>query len=456
MKTVRIILSILLTLVMVLSLGASAFAETGLQVSLGDQIGTLESGSRHFTFQPKDGDKRVLLDRFGINQLGRSFDDVTSFGYEEGIYIVADYSQLPNYLSLVNVDGTVYVENAALIRGSNDYRYAEVSVATEKVETKEECFLFSYEPQGAIDVRLSPGESDTMYAGYTMIYDIAEKHFVGDLRIDSAADSINYVGNNILIARRGGNDRTNELYRPDGSLLGHTEDLYTYGDFFVRSNEDYTQWSVLDENLNQLYVLDFRPHEVFDGGVFVRDLEEGYQLVDATGTPISELIFWYSPSKEGQLVYDENSDGNYAVVTMTGKTILDFSAGAEDIYKAPYGFLEISYRDGSYGLVYPDGTLVKLESEPFGVLSDLYADQAFILDKMAYQSVDGSVNALGIYGPANLVFVVENEDKQCGLYSVVDGQELLPISYDIIQYYNGCIYANNGSDFEIYPLIVNG
>ena len=80
------------------------------------------------------------------------------------------------------------------------------------------------------DFRWEPGENDTMYAGYSMLYDTQEERFVGDLRGDKTT-LYSFVGENILLVSTdwGTPDR---LYRPDGSLVAEMDYADADGRFF--------------------------------------------------------------------------------------------------------------------------------------------------------------------------------------------------------------------------------
>lgn len=449
MKKTKMILSMLLSLALVLCGNAAAYAETGLRLELGPKAGELAKDDNQlaaYAVTVKQDEKTLILDPFGENRLGRSFDKVDGFG--GNLIVATDYARLPNALSLVRADGTVLVEDAAIIKGGGkENRYAVVSVATDKVDRKEDCFLFAYEPQANIDVRWEPGQGDVMYAGYSAIYDTWEQRFVEHARIDSAAESIRFVGENILIDRR---DAADELYRPDGSLVGEVKTSDQLGRFFVSRGED-KRYTVRDENLKELCVLDFAPTGIFAPDLFAKSVEGGYQLVNAAGKAVNGIVFRYKPSMKGAFICGSDSDDNKAVLSLSGQTILSFEDKVDHVYEKDYGFLEIGYKEGGYAVLYPDGTLCPLKDGLSSMVSrNVEAKEVFLLDKAAYQKMDGA-----IYPLRSFTFTVRNDKGLYGLYSVLDGSEMLPEEYKAISYSNGHIYALRDGLYEIYPLTVS-
>ena len=171
MKLVRSLIGMLLTISFLFTLGFGASADSPLRVTLDEQAGVVEKsviGSGHRMFEDagiviETGDGKIeILDPFGENKLGKSYDDAKAFGDGTSLYVVTDLSRLPNALSLVKADGTVLLEDAAIIGVLSNpvyygARFAEVSVAVKETESEDECFLFSYAPSAQIDVRLEPG-----------------------------------------------------------------------------------------------------------------------------------------------------------------------------------------------------------------------------------------------------------------------------------------------------------
>ena len=134
MRNLRTLFSFLLVLALVLSLSTAAFAETSLRVSLGEKAGELDASfDGSFSYRAltvREGDRENVLDPFGVDRFGRSFDVVDSYDEARGLLLVSDYSRLPNALSMVRTDGTVLFEDAAAVNSmSSDLRYAVVSFA---------------------------------------------------------------------------------------------------------------------------------------------------------------------------------------------------------------------------------------------------------------------------------------------------------------------------------------
>ena len=452
MKKLRCLFCVLLALVLLLSLGAAALAESELQVSLGKMAGKLDEDEAELYWDVltvQKGDKRALLDPFGKDKLGRGYDFFDPVdGYPE-LFVAKDYSMMPNTLSLVKTDGTVLAENAAMFRQSDGRgRYAVLSFATEEVEKEEDAFLISYGQEEAAESE-EAGMKESFYAGYSLVYDLREERFVEGLRIDRTGDSFHFVGENILLDRMEW-DAKDELYRPDGSFLAEVDDVNVNGDYFVIPGEG-EACSVQDGDLKELVKLDFFPYQIYADATIFADKTDGgtYRLVNAAREPISELEFAYTPVEYGGFLYGEDEDYTDAVLTLSGETILGFDAQADNVYELMLGFLEIGYQDGSYALLYPNGTLVPLKEEiDTDLLSEVYeSNEVFLVGRGVYQEMNGEVDQV-----APLLISVENDEGLCGLYSLVDGKELLKQKYEEIEFAYGYVYALKDGVYEIYPV----
>lgn len=453
MKKLRILISLLLTMSLVLCLGASAFAQTDLKVSLGEMLGEMEGEDIEFwtgTLTTDFGGKFFVLDAFGEKKLDRGFDYVHTLFCDNELLTGYDDSKSPNSYSLVKADGTVLFEDAAIVMESDSNgRYLEVTFGTEVVENEEDA-IFSYSNWDENDESV-----ETMYAGYTQIFDMQEERFVEGLRIENSGDYFSFVGENILLTTSDW-DEPDQLFRPDGSLIASTNAYKTGDRYFVQEAED-GGYLVLDENLNELCALSFEPYGIYaDTTVFATDTEDfDFRLVNAAGEAVSDLIFEYPPDESDSFLYGEDENGFYAVLRTNGELVLSFEEQISYVRRCDYGFLSLSYEDGSFGLLYPDGSLAALKEECDARLFSLPYDsnEIFLLGPAAYIEYESYCEPYG-----DLVFGMENEEGLYGLYSLVDGQELLPPVYDRINYANGLIYAQRVDDgiYEIYPVIVNG
>ena len=463
MKKIRFLTGILLTMSVLFAFSFSASAENPTSAEIGEQAGALEKsviGNGHQMFYDAgivietDDGKSAILDPFGENKLGKTYDDVKSFGDGDAIFIVTDLSRLPNALSLVKADGTVLLEEAAIIDPlssslSSGTRFAAASFAVSETEYEEECFLFSYASSAAIDIKLEPGEGDTMYTGYTRIFDLQENCYVENVRINCAGDRINLVGKNLLV-NYDDYEKEDELYSPDGELIGTVKGSDRSRDFFVSRTEDKT-YSVQDCDLNELAVLDFSPYRVYGKAeAFAKKTDDGFLIVDTDGEEISDVLFRYAPSGEGSFLIGEDGDGNCAVITLDGQVLLPFEDGVKSVNERPFGYYEVRYQDDSFAVLTPTGDVIPLKSNlTMDLLSYVNQDdvhEIYIMDDQSYSDTEGL-----IYSVDRLLYSVRNQQGKFGLYSAKDGSRLIEAKYEYYTYSNGYIYAEQDNHYDIYP-----
>lgn len=472
MKKIKFISAGLLLASFLFSIPVQGSDGVQYSVLLGEKAGVLKKTDSALSFQPsalfvqeEDGKKRIL-DPFGDDGFGKAFDKVEGYGEGTDFLTVTEYEAMPNDLSLVKSDGTVLVDHAAIIRvmgNGTNRRYAEVTFATDEVFDEEDCFLFSYKPEAMIDIQLTPGQGDTMYAGYTRVFDMQEEQFVENVLVENVGDRVEIVGENILVDHYPAEEE-DELYRPDGSLVG-TVDASTVkkGNCFVSKTQD-GKYFVRDENLMELARLEFQPQSVYaDGTLFTKNDDRPYQIVDADGTAISSLAFASSPAQKADFLVGADSENHYAVLKMDGSTILDFQAKASTVMEIAYGILSITYEDGNYGILYPDGRLGALKNR---LGSNLLAytngesnkcEAIWILNQAEYVKasdlgLDGWIEEAG-----PMMFEFRNEDGH-GLYSIADGKELLSPEdgYKNFSYSGGYIYGEKEDSWDIFPCTISG
>ncbi len=463
MKQVRYLTGILLIFACLFTLGASASAESPSGVTLGEQAGIVEKsgvGNGHMRFEDAgividvDDGRVAILDPYGENKLGKTYDDAELFSTGTGLYVVTDLSRLPNAYSLVKADGTVLLEDAAIIdilsySVYSGVRYAAVSVAVRETDNEDECFLYSYPSSAAIDIQLEPGKGDTMYTGYTLIFDLQEERFVENVRVNCAGDRIDLVGENLLI-NYDDYEKEDELYGPDGELIGMVKGSDRNRDFFVSRTEDKT-YSVQDCSLNELAVLDFSPYRVYGKAeAFAKQTDDGFLVVNASGEEISDVLFRYAPNEERIFLIGEDSEGNCAVVTLDGRVLLSYEARVKSVYERPLGYFEVRYQDDSYAVLTPDGNVIPLKSNlTMDLLSYVNQDdvhEIYIINEQSYCDTDGL-----IYSVDRLLYSVRNHDGKFSLHSALDGSLLMEAGYDSYIYSNGYIYAESGDHYDIYP-----
>ncbi len=463
MKKMHFLTEILLAVLITSGLGLNAFAENGLVITISEPVETVEKakfGEGYSGFydagivvETEDG-KKEILDPFGENKIGRSFDDVEAFGNGNECFIATDLSRLPNALSLVKADGTLLIEDAAIIDMLSfslysGGRFVSVSYAVKETDNEEDCFLLSYADRASIEVEFEPGEGDTMYTGYTRVFDLLEGQFIDNVRVNQAGDRVEQVGDNLLVNYHD-YETEDELFSPGGELVGTVKGSDKNRDFFVSRTEDKT-YLVKDCNLNELAVLDFSPYRIYGNAeAFAEKTDEGYHVVDSAGAEICDILFRYIPNEAEGFLIGEDDEGNCAVITLEGETLISFEDSVKSVHERPMGYFEIRYRDESYAVLLPDGTIVPLESNlTMDLLSYMNQDdvhEIYIMNEKNYRETKGLIFSVGL-----LMFSVRNQDGNYALYNAWDGSQLIEPKYENYHYSNGYIYAENGEFYDLYP-----
>ena len=459
MKHLSTIGSALLILCLVLSLAVSASAEFSSAVTLGEKVGEVElSDLKDATFsvygiirREEDG-KCSILDFKGVNRFGRAYDNVETIGPD--LFAVTDYTLMPNATSVARSDGTVLFENAAIVRTNSNQRYLTVSYATDVVESRDRSFLFSYASDQRFDFRTQPGEGDTMYAGYSLVYDLQEGRFVENVRLDDAGDYLTFKDDNIFVSYAYGSGRENEFFRPDGSRIEVEKGISSVGRYFYARTEN-GGYRISDMDFNPITEVDFYPMGFYAGGtLFANQLEAGgYQVVRSDGTAISEVVFASIPREENGFLIGSNTEGMYAVLSFAGDEILSFGDRANSVMEGAKGFLNVTYENGNLAVLYPDGRLVQTKERMYkdfcSYVNENGKAEVFLLNDAEYAVLDGQVNPI-----SPMTFDLRDANARYGLYSTADGTQLLPQEYGGFRYANGMIYAKTDSAWEIWPVSI--
>ena len=414
-----------------------------------------------------DGRYQILNYR-GVNALGESYDKVKAF--DVGIWLVYQADKGINNCGLVQPDGTVLIPvSAASIRtvgGQNGYdpiRYLEVVYATEEVSDEDDAFLYAtdvwnpdsytYEPN-----LVMPGEGEKPYAGYSRYYDLQRRRFVPGLQRTSRDEvySVEVVGDKLFF------DSRHTVYDANGAVFAEVppyETSASNGSFVIR--DETGLYTVYDSDMRRIAAFELTPSVYMNGRLFglTEDDTDRTFVVDRNGVRMSDLTFEYALEEYGSFLYGRDAEGYYSVMDHTGKLLIDAAAGVDLVGWSPMGFLKLGYEDGSEGLLYPDGTVVK-GAEVYRLLVDVeradtnallvLKDKAFTLEFP--KDVDDVKSFLG----APFLFAAEENGKTT-LYNIVTGEALLTITdhLDAFQYSNGYLYVQQGDVYDIYRVDVS-
>ena len=407
------------------------FGETGICVISADQ-------------------KYQLLDYQGNNALGETYDYATDF--ENGTWLVYQADKGRNAWGLVKPDGTVLIPVSAAIitKLSGSTRFLEVAYATEKVSDESAAFL-----KGAASPFLAEQGDPEYYAGYSLYFDLENGKFVGDLKRTDITETyaVSAVGDKLYFSHR------EMVYDQNGGEFAPFSDL-TRGDFFVSSKGDGELYTVYDDNMKEIAAFEKCPEVIYAGGQFFAFEDEETDKVTIwtiDGAQVGELAFRYAPDLYGSFFCGDDTENSDVQIAMdlSGKTIITAEEGVSYIEKAPCGYLELTYEDGTYGLLRSDGTILK-GGNLDGLLLYEERDQGYammILNTGAFMELPDDFSRIR----CPFLFVTE-KDEVSTLYEAFNGEALLTSnasSWDAFYYANGYLYAKQGDSYDIYQVVVS-
>ena len=384
-----------------------------------------------------------LLNPFNENTLGVNFDNIIFWEFgDNGYYLVYDYDNPPNYVGLVSEDLEVLIpcEAAIISEVSSSGRYLEVVYATEQTANREDAYLFAHPKEymeSGIEIPgmpIEPDPTDPLFTGYSVYYDLQERRFVPNIKKDITAGSVLQVGDNLYLYE----NWSRQLYSPRGETIDFFTDVNEKGDFFTKYLEG-ENYEIYDADLNFITSVPFRPNKICDdnASLFLTsvdpgDYEAGVKLVDRQGNEISDLRFANSLEMHGDLMYghEYGHDDYYAVIKKDGEKIIDFQDGVEHVDRLKNDYLKVEFEDSTYGLVYPNGDLVRIGDDDAEVDDFIYAQETkngykvFVLQDQGFTlNIDNAESLDGI--TEYLIEVRNKETDLCDLYSVLDGRKIL-------------------------------
>ncbi len=364
-----------------------------------------------------------------------------------------DPDHYPNVGGLMLRDGTEILPcEASIIRKLND-RFVTVTYATEKVKEKKDAFFYITDDM----ISITPDSNDELYAGYMLIYDLAENAFIKNFKNENAASALYTLGDTIVYKENRFSDSC-QLFNADGTEI---EGSFLYdndwtGENVLRVNSDNT-YTVLDGNMNEISNLNYKPDTVYKSGKLFSYMDRDsllYYLADAEKNNLVEKGFWCDPHQYGNIIYEfEHKDkGKKGSIYLTdGTKIIDGEVTLNSILEFDSGFLKIKSGNVT-GLIYPNGTYIKdIGDVSFSSLIKDGADEAIIIRKGEITPLGNKLNTCGFAW-----FVTDTDTSSLkALYELVNGEQLLDYAYKSIEYKNGYVYAKTEDVYEVYKVHVS-
>lgn len=474
-RMLRLALAAALIFTLMLPVAAPALADSGFSVTL-EKAGEVSAEDFSVTFGAAGLRRQGEADGYANYSILDWQGNAASGPYDkldvvQNCFVVYDASSYPNYCGLVKSDGTVLIPAgtcASIKAVSGGDRYLEVVYATDRVENEEDAFIFFYQKssQYEISINRTPEDGDDLFDGYVRIYDLREEQFIDGLEVTNPAESFKQIGDNIFLS-----NRKKDIYRPDGTLVGTAPGSIVSNRYFSEKiTGDTTTYLIYDENLDVAAELDYFPYGIFgDLDVIVKQekTDDGsyYTLVDSEGNPLNSEKYPYNLNACGKyFISARNEDSYYTLVDLSGSTIIPFSEKATYISTHSYGGFVTAKGEDWNGLVYPDGTFVKLADDEFSgsisssnfLIKEPTDDgvDVFVLDKEDFSLKLHSVEAIS-NGIPIIISDRNPESKDYALYSVSDGSQLLDYKYSKFGYAAGYLYAKIGDVWEIYAISID-
>ncbi len=365
-----------------------------------------------------------------------------------------DPDNYPNVCGVVKRDGTeVFPCSASIIETLNS-RFLAVTIGTQQVQNKDDAFFYITDRMISLDA----DDDDLLYAGYTQIYDMERKAFVGDFKNDKPGAKIYAIGD-ILYYQASFRDPV-KIMNADGEELASGDYSYepSWGNCLLRKDGD-DSCTVLDPELKEIAQLNYLPDKIYGEGKCYSDNEKAddgkyySHLYDEKKNLISDHAYLYAPNVCGNLLYERSSSSSGtkgSIYTMDGTKVIDGEMEIESVTEMDGGFLLLKDGDNKI-LIYPDGSM----SETFTVggyasFASNGEKEAFIVDQGKTEALGNKLDSLGCPW-----IVGDIDSKKEALFSLIDGTQLLPYEYDQIQYANGYIYADKEGIREVYKVNIS-
>ena len=392
-----------------------------------------------------EGEKYIFYDALG-NQIGDTdYDNFDSWPISNSTcYVVYKYDNSPNSAGLIDgKKGEIILdcETAMIDKPWYCDRYLIVSYATQEVTDRSECFIYSTSSW----ISIEPDENDVMYAGYSQVYDLKNRQFVGDIIVTTPGYSFYEIGDSIYF----GNWNEWYLYNDEGELISDKKfdtSLAGAGLLMEQQNESYL---VYDGDLNNIFTLNFKPCSalkyndkiIFVIEDFLADGKSYYYLADENGNRMGDAQFAGFPYIEAGLIYGYTVDNRkfYTVSDLGGNTLIDVNDEVTFV-DTRADCCMVCIKNGDYkfiDIVCPDGTVIRnlnvKGTNPGIYYEDENGDTHIFLYKNKEFVNFGQVTLSDV---KNDCFVILEEGNLKNIYSLMDGS----LQIDNVSY---CVSTGN-------------
>lgn len=420
------------------------------------QVGVISDPDRKMRFANDALQQSVVNDVKMFTYLGQEFlpkiAGVQHLG--NGVYLAQDTSGDVNSSAVVTLDGTTLIPFEACTArwaAKGEYvsrRYLIVTYATEETQDKDECFVYITDDAFS----MGPSEGDTMYKGYSLVYDVHQARFVPDVTITNPyMYAAVPCGDHFLITDEAS---VTTLYDADGKALLQTDRNVSVGDhtFVVATSSGR---NVYDEDGTLLFKSDV-PVYLIDGNsdhlYRYAGTDHRCQIIDRNGNVVMAQTFDYIRGERDGLFHVDN-DGFDGLIWADGTVVVPCDR-FDSFYEVGMGYYYAFEDDGNGDTVY---SLIGREGVIAEGLYDSPSDLVCVEDGKAFVIADGA-HTLMLEDPYHMVLasalirVRSDVMGHYGVYDLFTGEQLLGCEYKAIEEAAGYLYAYKDGAWTVYKI----
>lgn len=362
---------------------------------------------------------------------------------EAGLFVVNTTGDVYS-AGLISADGQILIPcEAAIIQWLNDdygtRRYLEVVYALEETSNENNCYLYS---TSSIISSVSPGENDTMYTGYSLVYDLEENRFVDGVKITSPGSRIYAFGDSFLVD---GQDYT--LYSASGDILFQSTNYIYFSDGILKTSS-YNNYCAYDDTGAITYSSKNSFNIINGNGGYI---QQNGEVLDRYGNFVFDAGDNSALSERNSIFVVRNDDdglmrGDEAIVPAIYSGIYAIN---DDFYYGTYYTTLGAYR---YALIGPDGVIID-DLESSKGLSDLcIQDQGrlYVLNDRDFTLAPNGSYLLPL--ELGLIAVKSEETDLYGVFDLFTGAQLLDYEYEEIVTVAGYLYAYQPNEWTIFQI----